>query len=100
MLWLKWKTVAVVAAWATTSACTEILGRSTVKCDSVRQFAKKLSPGAQVYFPGTKEFDTASERWSVLDAPTVNAVVVPATENDVVETVNIFAYSIPMAMGY
>lgn len=88
MLWLKWKTVALVAAWATSSACTEILGRSSIKCDSVRQFAKKLSPGAQVYFPGTKEFDTASERWSNLEAPKVNAVIVPATENDVVETVS------------
>lgn len=46
-----------------------------------------LSDAAKVYLPGSDEFDTASTRWSVLEAPKVNVVVVPGTADDVAETV-------------
>lgn len=46
-----------------------------------------LSPAAEIHLPGSAEFDAASTRWSVLEVPTVNIAVVPATEDDVVETV-------------
>lgn len=48
----------------------------------------KLSPAAKIYYPGSEGFEAASTRWSVLDQPTVNVVVVPGTENDVAETVS------------
>ncbi|KAL4865193.1 hypothetical protein BDV12DRAFT_200385 [Aspergillus spectabilis] len=41
----------------------------------------------QIYFPGSDEFEAATTRWSVLESPTVNIVVVPETEDDVVKTV-------------
>ncbi|KAI0428763.1 FAD binding domain protein [Xylaria sp. FL1042] len=48
---------------------------------------EKLSAGAQILSPGSDGYAQATERWSVLDAPSINIVVVPSTENDVAETV-------------
>lgn len=53
-----------------------------------KELSEKLSSSAKAYYPGTDEFKAANERWSNLDVPTVNIVVVPGTENDVVETVS------------
>ncbi|KAL4876409.1 hypothetical protein BJY04DRAFT_231588 [Aspergillus karnatakaensis] len=50
-------------------------------------FGEVLSDTAEIYFPGSSEFDAATNRWSVLQTPTVNIVVVPGTEGDVAETV-------------
>jgi hypothetical protein len=52
----------------------------------------KLSSSAKIYYPNTTEFEAASARWSLLDEPTVNVVVVPGTENDVAETVSAFVF--------
>lgn len=56
-------------------------------CD-FNNFASKLSPGAEVYFPGSSEFIQYTERWSNLDPPKVNITVLPATDQDVAETVS------------
>lgn len=48
-----------------------------------------LSPTAKVYLPNSTEFEVVSTRWSVLEVPTVNIAVVPATEDDVAETVSL-----------
>lgn len=53
-----------------------------------QELQNSLSPGAKVYFPGSPEFNNASTRWSTLSPPTVNVVVVPATEKDVSEIVS------------
>ncbi|KAM0345655.1 hypothetical protein ACHAPU_006309 [Fusarium lateritium] len=52
-----------------------------------KTFGKELSQTAKVYYPGSDEFNSASTRWSNLELPTVNIVVVPGTEDDVVKTV-------------
>ncbi|KAF7589612.1 hypothetical protein BBP40_004026 [Aspergillus hancockii] len=85
--------VTALAVWAITSACQNIPSSHNwarglcPRANDVRELGEKLSRTAKVYFPGSDEFEVASTRWSVLGAPKVNIVVVPATENDVVETV-------------
>lgn len=46
-----------------------------------------LSSTAKVFYTGSDDFNNITTRWSNLDMPTVNVVVRPTTENDVVETV-------------
>jgi hypothetical protein len=97
---LKMEVVTALAAWAITSACQDVpsthnwLQGLCPRGNDVRELGVKLSPTAKVYFPGSDEFEVASTRWSVLGAPKVNIVVVPGTENDVVETVN-FSFFFP-----
>ncbi|KAE8353374.1 hypothetical protein BDV28DRAFT_133215 [Aspergillus coremiiformis] len=93
MLQLKLEVLTAVAAWAISSACANVpISHDWTRglCprgNDMKELAVKLSPTAKVYFPGSDEFELASTRWSVLDAPKVNIVVVPGTENDVVEIV-------------
>ncbi|KNG91157.1 FAD-dependent oxygenase [Aspergillus nomiae NRRL 13137] len=93
MLRLKMEVVAALAAWSIASVCETVPVSShwtrglCPRSNDVNDLGIKLSPTAKVYYPGSEEFDVASTRWSVLDAPKVNIVVVPGTENDVVETV-------------
>ncbi|KAK2872133.1 hypothetical protein FQN49_002524 [Arthroderma sp. PD_2] len=89
-----------LAAWATGSAarnvhrrndglvrvCPRAAGDSWVD-DIQSQLVPKLSNEAKVYMPGSGEFDDANNRWSALEAPKVNVVIVPTTADDVVETV-------------
>ncbi|KAM5439798.1 hypothetical protein MferCBS31731_004208 [Microsporum ferrugineum] len=90
-----------LAAWATSSAarsihqscadgavdiCPRDAGSGWVN-DVQTQLVPKLSGGAKVYMPGSSDYDTATNRWSALDAPQVKVVVVPDNANDVVETV-------------
>lgn len=51
------------------------------------QLANKLSPTAHIYLPESDGFNSLSARWSNLSMPVANVVVVPGTENDVVQTV-------------
>ncbi|PKS05902.1 hypothetical protein jhhlp_007733 [Lomentospora prolificans] len=51
------------------------------------QLGRHLSRSAKIYFPGSEEFAKASQRWSVLESPKVDVVVVPGTEKDVAEAV-------------
>lgn len=46
-----------------------------------------LSPLAKVHFPNSSEFPVLTARWSTLNVPNPNVVVVPGTEDDVAETV-------------
>lgn len=52
----------------------------------------KLSSDANIYLAGDKEFSTATAHWSQYKAPVFTAVVEPATEGDVVETVSFFVH--------
>ena len=85
--------ITAVASWVISSACLSVpvarnwLGGNLRQIDDLAELGKKLSPTAKVYYPGSEDFEEASARWSVLDAPRVNVVVVPGTENDVAETV-------------
>ncbi|QPC80378.1 hypothetical protein HYE68_011130 [Fusarium pseudograminearum] len=72
-----------LATLAVTAASQTLWSRDV----DYKALSKELSASAKVYFPGTEDFEAASKRWSNLDTPTANIVVVPATENDVVEIV-------------
>ncbi|EFW17327.1 hypothetical protein D8B26_000063 [Coccidioides posadasii str. Silveira] len=100
MHWLPIKVASALALWATSSAARvvhELVDRSPVdgSCpqglgwvdDVEKDLVKKLSGAAHIYLPGSGEFEAASTRWSVLETPRVNVVVVPGTANDVAETV-------------
>ncbi|OQE25457.1 hypothetical protein PENSTE_c006G05090 [Penicillium steckii] len=81
------KLLTVVAAWASIAAGSALQG-SCSSCDiDLKALGKSLSSTAKVYCPGTSGFKNVTTRWSVLEEPKVNVVVVPGTENDVVETV-------------
>lgn len=79
-----------LAAWAAAVSATEpSASRHQLRaswCD-FSKLGSHLSKGAQIYLPGTSDFDNAVARWSNLKVPKSNAVVVPATELDVVETI-------------
>ncbi|KAB8220157.1 FAD-binding domain-containing protein [Aspergillus novoparasiticus] len=81
--------VTAVVAWAATSACQSLPVTRNIWSRDVdyKALSERLSSSAKIYYPGSDEFEEASSRWSNLETPTVNIVVVPSTENDVVETV-------------
>ncbi|KAL5360111.1 FAD binding domain protein [Aspergillus floccosus] len=94
MQWFRFQAATLLAAWAIPAACVtvpiarDISGTPCPQGDpNLGQLKAKLSSTAKIYCPGTTEFEQASARWSVLDAPKVNVAVVPGTEHDVVETV-------------
>ncbi|KAI0404550.1 hypothetical protein F4802DRAFT_566389 [Xylaria palmicola] len=80
--------VAAIAAWA-----FQLISRNPPTStaawgiQAVEDLAGRLSPGAQVYLPGSDRFAQATTRWSVLEAPSFKLVVVPHVENDVAVTV-------------
>lgn len=49
----------------------------------------KLSTTAQIYLPGSDAFDGLVARWSNFSTPVANVVVVPSTENDIVQIVRL-----------
>lgn len=91
--------ITAIAAWAISSTCKSLTAESWLGAicsprSDPKDLADRLSQNAQVYVPGDPGFDTATNRWSVLDAPTISVVVVPSVEDDVAETVRLleFAY--------
>ncbi|KAJ5180966.1 hypothetical protein N7492_004176 [Penicillium capsulatum] len=85
--------LAAVAAWGLTSACQyqPLLPWLNRICplDAVNFHALEgtLSPSAKIYFPGSAEYAQLTTRWSTLEEPRVDVVVVPGTEDDVSHTV-------------
>ncbi|KAI1084318.1 FAD binding domain protein [Whalleya microplaca] len=84
--------VTAIAAWAISAACRNVPTNSLLAgiCNrgvDIKELSGRLSTGARVYGPGTDVFTQATTRWSTLDAPGVDVVVVPSVENDVAETV-------------
>ena len=57
--------------------------------ETVEMLWSRLSRNSKIYCPQSPEFDRATARWSALEAPKVNIVVVPSTEKDVAETVSL-----------
>lgn len=96
----KMEVLTAVAAWTLGSASMKLApGYNTNwhRTDaSLVALEARLSSSAKIYTNGTAEFEEASSRWSVLDAPKVSIVVVPGTENDVVETVCLFLFTSSM----
>lgn len=91
----KMAAVTAVAAWALTAACENMpLGHNWLRDNyhpktNYQPLQSQLSSAAQIIFPNSSRFDTATTRWSVLEEPQPNVVVVPATEYDVAVTVNL-----------
>ncbi|KAJ2903494.1 FAD-dependent oxygenase [Zalerion maritima] len=90
---------AVMVAWAVPSSCLKaspvaprgdgswIEGGVSPRANALQQMGAQLSAEAEIYFPWSDEFDAATTRWSVLEAPKVNVVVVPGTAEDVALTI-------------
>jgi hypothetical protein len=55
----------------------------------VAELGPRLSSGGLVYFTGSEEFDTLTERWQLYAPPTFIAVVEARTEQDVQFTVSL-----------
>jgi hypothetical protein len=97
--------LAALSAWAAAAACQHISAPSLeARSDTsspaggsvnYTQLATKLSRNAQIYLPGSGEFDAAVARWSDLSTPVANVVVVPNTEHDIVETVRLLSNIFP-----
>jgi hypothetical protein len=92
MHWFQLEVFAALAAWSLTSAAasTPLPGNDLAgKCpiNGVDDLVKQLSKEAKLFFPGSDDFLQATFRWSSLDVPKVNMVVVPGIEKDVAVTV-------------
>jgi hypothetical protein len=98
---MRLQAVTAVTAWAVASACQSLPGTRTIwsRDADYKELSEKLSPSAKAYYPGSDEFEKANTRWSNLEVPTVNIVIVPGTENDVVETVSCYTLLYSRAHG-
>ncbi|GAW10739.1 hypothetical protein ANO14919_000740 [Xylariales sp. No.14919] len=81
-----------VLAWAISSTCRSLSASNSLwgicpRQDIAAELNARLSPGAEIFLPGSSGFAQATNRWSVRDAPDFNIVVVPSVENDVSEIV-------------
>ncbi|RYC58252.1 hypothetical protein CHU98_g7969 [Xylaria longipes] len=81
-----------VFAWALSSTCQNLRVSNNLWGLCPRQnittgLRERLSANAQIFLPGSSGYAQATNRWSVLDTPSVNIVVVPSIENDVAEIV-------------
>lgn len=83
---------AALFAWAAVASCQEfaVVARGNVGAINYAELKKDLSTESEFYFPGSGEFEDATARWSNYSIPIASIVVVPATEQDVVNTVSIF----------
>ncbi|KAM7213855.1 hypothetical protein V8F06_010787 [Rhypophila decipiens] len=64
---------------------------------ATREFRRKLSPGAKIYFPSDPNYtNLTAQRWTVYEEPTYSATIIPAVESDVQNIVKIAGrYGIP-----
>lgn len=69
--------VAIAAGTTSSTAC------------NYTALASRLSSTSSIILPGSSDFNDTVARWSNLEPPTANLVVVPGTEDDVVQTVSI-----------
>lgn len=86
------------AAWAVASlmqlvscgptAPHDIFPRTPAAGIDLKSLAPSLSAKAKIYLPDATEFNSLTVRWSNLEVPTPNVVVVPGTENDVAKIVS------------
>lgn len=98
MRWHKLQVLAAIALWAGVSSGSNIPHICPRTGVDVNELGSKLSSNAKVYLPGSAEFAAATTRWSNLEAPQVNIVVVPGTENDVAEAVCRSIFPAPLSL--
>jgi hypothetical protein len=99
MRWLQTAVLASAIAWAPAIAAALDAGTANLagaparigRCNlpDLWRFLANVSKDAEVYFPGSEQFNQFSQRWSNVEPPAVNITFLPATENDVVEIVSI-----------
>jgi hypothetical protein len=97
------RTLAVISglvAWMITGSAAQDTQESPSWVGGVQDdLATRLSPAAKIFFPGSSEFELASRRWSVLEAPIVNVAIVPGTAQDVAETVSFHSFPLVSRQG-
>jgi hypothetical protein len=90
----KMELAVTVVAWAVGSACSNTpaipsaLKGTCTPTEEARTLLKRLSPEAEIFFPGSEGFEDATLRWSSSNEPSVRYVVVPSVDTDVAETVS------------
>lgn len=89
------KLLTAIAAWASIVVGSSLQGICPSSDVDLKDFEKSLSSTAKIYCPGSSGFKNVTTRWSVLEEPKVNVVVVPGTENDVAETVSSAIHPLP-----
>ncbi|KAI0537677.1 FAD binding domain protein [Xylaria digitata] len=77
-----------VLSWAISYTCRGLpvsnsLGGLCPRRDITAELNGRLSPDAEIFLPGSLGYAQATNRWSVLDAPDFNIVIVPSVESDV-----------------
>jgi hypothetical protein len=87
--------ITAIAGLASTVVGSSVQGKCPSSDLDMKAFAKSLSRTAEVYYPGSSGFANITTRWSVLEEPKVNVVIVPGTENDVAETVSFLIHPMP-----
>lgn len=58
------------------------------KAVDYNELKQQLSLSAEVYLPGSGQFENAASRWSNASTPAASIVVVPSNEQDVQKTVS------------
>lgn len=92
---LKMEVVTAVASWALSAACFDLPISGDwlqslyprAQQANYNELRDQLSSNAQIIFSNQTAFAPATARWSSLDEPQPNVVVVPGTEQDVATTV-------------
>ncbi|KAH7377538.1 FAD binding domain-containing protein [Cadophora sp. MPI-SDFR-AT-0126] len=79
--------IAAFSAWAAAAVCGATSVPVVARGVNYNQLSAKLSASAKIYLPGSELFNEYTARWSNVSTPTANVVVVPGTENDVVQIV-------------
>jgi hypothetical protein len=65
----------------------DLFARTPVSGIDVNSLAPYLSSSTRIYLPGSSEFTAYTTRWSNLEPPTPNVVIVPGNEKDVAKIV-------------
>ena len=77
-----------MAVFATFLACISAASALLVERDIISSLGPQLSPRAAIYNSSSPQWANETARWSSFDQPTFVNVVTPATQNDIVVTVN------------
>jgi hypothetical protein len=83
-----WVSLLSVVSCGPTSASNNVFARTLVNGIDVKLLSPFLSKTAQIYLQDTEQFKTYTTRWSNLETPTINLVVVAGTEQDVATVVS------------
>jgi len=84
------KAVALAALATAVSGADLIVTRGS-KTVNYADLQKQLSRSAEIYKPGSDQFDDVVARWSNASTPDASIVVVPSNEQDIVKTVSKFS---------